>query len=263
MESPDQNIRRFFEEGICARDIARPLRSFDATTPLDQAVQVMQTKGCSVVGVRTDGVMSGYLHAGALSGTTCGDGQQSSADAQLISGSLPIAKVVGCLKTHPYCFVLSWGLPGGLVDKSGVQQPPGRMWLFGMVTLLETRLTRLIEQHCTESEWKACLSPGRIEKADVLRSERLKLGQPIKLADCLQFADKTQIFARTKKLQQMTRFDSRRKIEELGRKVEKLRNNLAHSQEIITGDWETIVTLAENVSSILDGPGKPSEPSSA
>ena len=38
------------------------------------------------------------------------------------------------------------------------------------------------------------------------------------------------------------------------RELEKLRNNLAHSQDIISGDWETIATLAENVASILDGP---------
>jgi hypothetical protein len=36
--------------------------------------------------------------------------------------------------------------------------------------------------------------------------------------------------------------------------LEKLRNNLAHSQDIIAGDWDTIVALAENVASILDGP---------
>jgi len=71
--------------------------------------------------------------------------------------------------------------------------------------------------------------------------------------DCLQFADKAQIVSRIETLRQMTRFTSKKEIAEIGRKLERLRNNLAHSQDIID-DWETIVALAENVRSILDGP---------
>jgi hypothetical protein len=254
MESQDQNIRRVFEEGFCARDIAQTLRSFDAETPVERAAAVMQYSGCVVAGVRTQGIVSGYLHIDALSGDCCGDCQQSFAAGQLASAVLPLAEVVMRLKTHPFCFVVAWEQPCGFVGKSDLQKPPGRMWLFGMVTLIETRFGRLIEAHCTDDEWMACLSPGRIEKAETLRQERLKLGQQIKLADCLQFADKAQIFARTEKLRLMTRYDSKRQIEDIGRKLEKLRNNLAHSQEIIAGDWGTIVALAENVSSILDGP---------
>ena len=36
--------------------------------------------------------------------------------------------------------------------------------------------------------------------------------------------------------------------------MEKLRNNLAHSQDIVTNDWETIVALAENLDDVLEGP---------
>jgi hypothetical protein len=256
MESQDQNIRRVFEEGFCAHDIAQTLRSFDAETPLERAAAVMNQSGCVVAGVRTQGIVSGYLHIDALSGNCCGDCKQPFAEGQLVSAVLPLAEVVMRLSVHPFCFVVAWEQPSGLVEKTDLQKPPGRMWLFGMVTLIETRFGRLIETYCTEDQWKACLSPGRIEKAETLRKERLKYGQPIKLADCLQFADKAQIFARTEKLRLMTRYDSKKQIEEVGRNLEKLRNNLAHSQEIIAGDWGTIVALAENVGSILDGPAQ-------
>ena len=36
--------------------------------------------------------------------------------------------------------------------------------------------------------------------------------------------------------------------------LEKLRNNLAHCQDIVTGDWEAIVALSENLDRVLDGP---------
>lgn len=83
---------------------------------------------------------------------------------------------------------------------------------------------------------------------------RMRAGQPVRIIDCRQFADKTQLVGRLVKLRNRTRFPSRTQIEDLGRKVEKLRNNLAHSPVIVIGDWGTIVTWAENLASILDGP---------
>ena len=35
--------------------------------------------------------------------------------------------------------------------------------------------------------------------------------------------------------------------------LEKLRNNLAHSQDIIADDWETIVALSSNFEDVLVG----------
>ncbi|HTN76259.1 MAG TPA: hypothetical protein VL096_13470 [Pirellulaceae bacterium] len=254
MNIADQNIRRVFEESLCARDIAQLLRSFDAETPLDRAASVLRSSHCTVAAVRTAGVVSGYLQIDRLVGNCCGDSQQSFAPGQVVCDALPLAQLVARLHQNSHCFVLAWGQVGGFVERSDLQKPPARMWLFGMVTLIESRFTRLIETHCTEDEWRACVSPGRVQKAETLCTERMRAGQQVRLIDCLQFADKTQVVGRLEKLRGLTRFQSRTQIEEIGRKVEKLRNNLAHSQDIIAGDWETIVTLAENLASILDGP---------
>ena len=36
--------------------------------------------------------------------------------------------------------------------------------------------------------------------------------------------------------------------------LEKLRNNLAHCQELSPDDWDAIVELSENLDRVLDGP---------
>jgi hypothetical protein len=128
------------------------------------------------------------------------------------------------------------------------------MWLFGMVTLIEMRFSRLIERFCPDDTWKQFLSAGRIEKAEQLLEERARRNQDLTLLDCIQLSDKAQIVARNGQLREMTRFQSRRQVEEAAKLLEKLRNNLAHSQDIITGDWEAIVALSENLDSVLDGP---------
>lgn len=84
--------------------------------------------------------------------------------------------------------------------------------------------------------------------------ERRRVKQDLSLLDCLQFSDKAQIVARNEQLRRLTRIESRRQIEDVGRRLEKLRYNLAHSQDIVAHDRQTIVQLVENLDSVLDGP---------
>ena len=83
----------------------------------------------------------------------------------------------------------------------------------------------------------------------------MRRNRELKLLDCLQLSDKGQIIARSEKLRSMTRYGSRRKMEEAVKMLEKLRNNLAHSQDIVVNDWDAIVALSENLDDILGCPG--------
>ena len=85
-------------------------------------------------------------------------------------------------------------------------------------------------------------------------AERTRRNQKLTLKDCLQFSDKAQIIARSEQLRSRTRFTSKRQLEDVAKRLEKLRNNLAHSQDIITEDWDTIVALSENLDSVLNEP---------
>ena len=46
----------------------------------------------------------------------------------------------------------------------------------------------------------------------------------------------------------MTIFPSRRAAEDAIKTLERLRNNLAHAQDVVTSDWDAIVRLGEFVS---------------
>jgi hypothetical protein len=127
------------------------------------------------------------------------------------------------------------------------------MWLFGMVTLLEMRLSNMIERTCPGDEWRQFLSDSRIRKAESLLAERQRRNQDLDLLDCLQFSDKGQIVARNRQLLEATQFSSRRSLEDVIKRLESLRNNLAHAQDIVTTDWKTIVELSENLEQILVG----------
>ena len=110
------------------------------------------------------------------------------------------------------------------------------------------------QQKVRESQSQIESLTSRIEKARALLNERRRRLQELSLLDCLQLSDKTQIVARHPPLRNLTRFSSRRSMEEATKRLEKLRNNLTHSQDIVSSDWEAIVSLAENLDDILEGP---------
>jgi hypothetical protein len=145
------------------------------------------------------------------------------------------------------------GCVGGIVTLSDLQKPPVRMWLFGMITLVEMRMGRLVEQLCAGDSWRAFLSEGRLQKAETLLEERRRRNQNLRLIDCLQFSDKAQIIARNEAIRRLTRFTSRRQVEEACKALESLRNNLAHSQDIIANDWEIVSLLATNIDGVIFG----------
>lgn len=214
----------------------------------------MEQNGYRVVGVRENGIIVGYLDQDELEEGTCGQFTRPFDDAHVIVDAAPLSEVVLALRETPRLFVNLLGRVGGIVTRSDLQKPPVRMWLFGMVTLVEMRFTRLIELKCPDEDWRQFLSAGRLEKASGLLEERARRNQQIDLLDCLQFSDKGQIIARCERIRNLTQFTSKRQIEQVFKSLERLRNNLAHSQDIVTGDWDIIVQLSENLDRVLEGP---------
>ena len=139
-----------------------------------------------------------------------------------------------------------FGSVAGIITPADMQKAPVRMWLFGIVTLIEMRYAELIERHCQADSWKQYLSEGRLQKAEALLVERTRRNQSLRLFDCLQFSDKGQIIARNEDVRRLTIFTSRRQVEEAVGKLEQLRNNLAHAQDILASDWDTIVQLCDS-----------------
>lgn len=238
-------VRRVFTESFTARDIAEPLASFDADAPAADVRAFMGEKDFDVLGVRRRGMVEGYVEQGQLTDGPCGSFQHSLEEATLLDDSAPLLSVLMKLNEVSFAFVRVFGEVGGIITRADLQKPPVRMWLFGIVTLIEMRFSDLIERHFPADAWKKFISEARLQKAQELLEERKRRNQGLRLFDCLQFSDKGQVIARNEDLRGFTIFPSRRQAEEAVKKLEQLRNNLAHSQDILATDWETIIQLCE------------------
>lgn len=250
-EPSQDHLTRVFTEGFAVSDIAECLVSFDASTSTAEVCKVMEQRGYEVVGIRQEGVMAGYARRDELAEGTCGDYLRRFDDAEVVTDSACFPTAVKLLSDLPRLFVTTFGRVGGIVTRTDLQKAPVRMWLFGMITIIEMGLARLIQSAFPGEAWREYLSEGRIQKAEALLAERRRRNQDLDLIDCLQFSDKGQIVLKNRPLREKAGFVSRSRGEETVKRLEGLRNNLAHSQDIITCDWEMIVGLAENLDKVV------------
>ncbi|MFO0970217.1 MAG: hypothetical protein U0793_32100 [Gemmataceae bacterium] len=160
---PD-DVRKVFTETFSARDIAEPLASFDADAPAAAVRAFLQARDFDLVGVRRDGRIAGYVQATRLAAGACGDSQSGFEGAPVLDDGAPLLRVLMTLNQAPFAFVSLLGQVGGIVTRADLQKPPVRMWLFGIVTLIETRFAELIERHCPEDGWKKHLSESAAAK---------------------------------------------------------------------------------------------------
>ena len=252
-----QRLRRVFTDGFSVRDIAEPLAAFDSTASAATVRAAMEASGYVAAGVRENGIVVGYLEQAELGNGSCIDFVKPFEDACVVLDTTGFAEAILALTSTPRLFVSVLGDVGGIVTRTDLQKPPVRMWLFGMVTLIEIRFTQMIERNWSADTWKQFLSEGRVRKAEELHAERTRRNQQIRLLDCLQLSDKGQIIARHEALRKTTLFESRRQMDQAVKDLERLRNNLAHSQDIVNSDWEMILALSQNLDQVLEGPTMP------
>ena len=245
-------VRRLFTEGFRVEDVAEPLASFDSSTSGPVAAAVMDRDGLAVVGIRRDGRVAGFVEREKLTDGPCDVAVQEFPPGAILADSAPLSAAVRVLAAESRTFVTAFGGVIGVVTRDDLQKPPGRMWLFGMVTMIELRYTRLIAEACPGDSWQEHLSEGRLKKAEDLRAERNRRHRAVGLLDCLQLSDKGRIVARHDALRSRTIFTSRRQAEDGIQMLEGLRNDLAHAQDIVTADWEAIVLLSGHLDRALD-----------
>ena len=244
-------MQRLFTEGFIVLDISKSLISFDAERDAADVQRFMSEKNLAIIGVRKDGVVAGYANKDELTGGKCADHMQEFDDKQVLSATSSLQEVMGALAETRYCFVSVLGKVGGIVSRTDIQKPPVRMWLFGMITIMEMFMVRTIEKLYPKGSWQQEVSKGRLKKAEEILRERQRRNQDARLIDCLQFSDKGYILIKDPDMRKDFGFETMRLAKRAIKDLESLRNNLAHTQDILTHNWAAIVTMATRLNKIM------------
>jgi hypothetical protein len=240
---------RLFTTAFSARDILEVLPVFDSRMIKSSFINELSSHNSGAVGVREKGHIRSYMldeeiRSGQIIIRTIEKQQQVSLDTTL-------ATVIHILTRFSCCFVTINDEPVGVITRNDIEKPVVRMWLFGIIILIEMLLTKDIRFRWENEEWVGFLSEGRIEKAKELQKMRDERGTKADLLDCLQFSDKLQIALNEPDFQEASGFLSNKAARRAIKDLEALRNNLAHGQDITSQDWPPIARLAKRIQEML------------
>ena len=256
LKSNSQDLKDIFEQAITAKHIAESFRSFDADADDCKVRTFMEEHGYDVIGVRISGQIEGYSSKETLSDGKIGANICRFDPTELVSDTTTLVEVFRILRDKPRVYVTYFNAVVGIVTRGDLQKAPVRMWLFGLVTLLEMQLLRLIRGcHPNEESWKQLLSQKRLTIASGEFSKRRAKNVEIDLADCLQFCDKRDIFLellKSDEIKNLIDIKSKTKVERLLDRARDLRDNLAHAQDIIPGSLPEMTDLVQEIESLLE-----------
>ena len=246
----NRTTRRMFMEIFTARDIAEGLLSFDAMTPCDQVVRDLEDQCRAVASVRVNGMVRGYVRAVDLGKGKCTDFMRNFTVDQIVDSTSTFTDVIHVLTRYDYCFVTMLGNVAGIISRDDINKPMVRMWLFGIVTMIEMTLVSLIHERFPEGKWERHLSAGRLQKAREIQKERQRRNLYCDLVDCLQLPDKALILVEDPVAMERLGMRSKRAAKRVIKELESLRNHLAHAQDIVRHDWPQIARLSMRIEEI-------------
>ncbi len=241
----ESHFKRQYNDIFSAKDIAEPLLSFDAKTQVEKIRGTFKDQYQQVATVLVDGKVTGFTTLSLLDESDTFDiPKRVFSSDQVLSGDAGLAEVIHVLTRHDYCFVRLLGQVHGVISRDDINKPYVRMWLFGIITLTELRITELIKAHFDDDEWQNLIPDARLKLAENLQRERKNLNQHCELIDCLQLADKGLLLIKDAELLTRTGFSSKNVAKKVLKQFQSLRNNLAHAQDISTYDWAQIARLS-------------------
>ena len=250
-----QRLDQTFTSGLSAGDLAEPLLSIDENQSFSMAAALMQSRNVSVLGIRRDGLVTGWICKDDQGGTTVGESARTFLPSCVLEMDASFDSVLTRFVESDHVFIQWLGEVGAVISRRDLQKPALRMWLFGAITIFDANLTWAIQQMYPDDAWHPLISAGRLGKARTLHEMRLVRGTECTLVDCLQIKDKTDIVFSDRANMAALGIASRNESERITGAVEKLRNHLAHAQELDTGDLDIAARLASLIRAILRAEG--------
>lgn len=250
LKSSVGDLRRMFARTITLRDIAEPLVSFDHTQSAAEVRAFMQQREFDVVGVREHGVVAGYVVRDELADGIAGAHRRPFAPGEVLPDNEPLLAAFAALREKRHVFINVLGQVGGIVSRGDLQKTPVRLWLFGLVSLLEMQLLRVVRERYPADAWASLLSEERVQGTRRVFADRRR-HEENDLSDCLQLGDKATIFMKDRELFALSGFSSKQALEDFFKAIGALRNGLAHANDILSGRWPALADLINHLENFL------------
>lgn len=247
-------LRKIFVDNITAMNIYEPLLCCPADSRAEDASKALRVRDFDVAGVKETegGEVIGYVLTEELGAGLLKKYVRTITTDLVISDSTPIAGIFPILSERDFAFVLSGKHLSGIITKADINKPPVRIYLFGITSLFEMHLNVWVTHYYGEESWIDKVPKQRMDKAVEIYQLRKGKNQELSLMECLQLCDKRDLLAISSRFRSDFGF-SRKGFDTLAKGVEKIRNELAHSQYSITAHigWPALIGVLSTTEEFL------------
>jgi hypothetical protein len=249
------DLRSFLGAGILARAIVEPLRCCPWDAPAEAMKVILRDRGFDVAGVQKsqNGSVIGFVARETLGAGRISDYTKQISAEHLVSDAATLSDLLTVLRAKERVFVLAGSEVKGIITRADLNKPPVRVYLFGVISLLEMHMGFWVRSTYDEDSWQQELKKGRLEAANELQVKRRERNEQCTLLDCLQLCDKRKLLLAVSDLRPKLGFSSKSHAEGLLKQAEKLRDQLAHSQQdLVQGtSWPVLIELIEKIEAVV------------
>lgn len=248
-------LKSVIEAGVTARAAMEPLLSCAASASAVDMYPILRRHGFDVAGVQENevGPVLGYVEVRSLDRGIVKDHLLPFAPGDLIAESTPLREALPLLGMRPQVFVLVGEHVAGILTPADLGKPPFRIYLFGLISLLEMHLTFWVKQTYQDGTWQERLSTGRLDAAQKMHERWKAQRRELDVIDCLQLCDKADLVVNHSEVANQLGLGPKTKARERLHRAEQLRNLLAHSQhDIVPGaSWSELSELVAWIESVV------------
>jgi hypothetical protein len=243
-------LRDIFESEITAMHIAEELKYCHPDVDTTKLKETMESLDFDVLGISDGDKINGYVEISDLNGLNAGDYRKTFDATELIADSTPLVDIFPILKVKSRIFVLYGNKVQGIITISDLQKITVRMFLFGLISLLEMKITQIIRNKYKDDTWKQKITDNRLKLAQRLYDGQKLNNENIELIDCLMLSDKNNIILKSKDVMDVIGCEKKYLKKVLNRCL-KLRDTLAHSRDLTALNSSKIIDLSIDIDKLI------------
>ncbi len=244
-------LKLLFEKYITISTIAEKFDALEVSETINSCINYMDDRNFDIIGVKENGCIIGYWMRRERTDGVLGDDVLEFVDDEIMPSTCPLPEALHYLAEKPRLFVKESGTVVGIITRADLHKPAVRIWLYGLISVLEIHMFELIREEYSGNDWGKKLSCRRRKHILKIHSSRKKMNEDIDLLYCTEFCDKRTIIEKSN-LFKVTGIESKKVFSKEFKRIGDIRDWVAHSCKIEKSGCERVSELSEKIESIIN-----------